>query len=80
MGLLDYAMGEMQKTVKSNYKSMTGRDYDSDFRNYMYEYESKDDIEVRDRWEELVDNRGVRYAAEKAAVRQIMLERGFSLD
>lgn len=80
MGFFDYMASESMKMVKSNYKSMTGRNYDSDFNNFMMDYSYKDDYEVKNRWRELSDNRGVRFAAEKEAVRQTLLERGIDPD
>lgn len=80
MGLFDSFVNAVNETVKRNYKTATGHNYDNDFRNYMNEWEWKQDYQLKQRWDELVDDNGIRHAAEKNAVRELMKEKGFDLD
>ncbi len=80
MGLFDSFVSAVNDAAKRNYKSATGHDYDRDFQDYLREWDWKPDYELKDRWSELQDDNGIRHAAEKAAVRELMKEKGFDLD
>lgn len=80
MGFFDGAIGALQSAAKNNYKSVTGRDYDIDVRNYMREFEYEPDYKLQSMWNELCDNNAVRLAAKKWALRQTMLERNLDID
>lgn len=41
MGLFDSLVNAMNETVKKNYKSATGRNYDRDFQEYLEDWERK---------------------------------------
>lgn len=79
MGFFDSLVSAANNAVKTNYKNATGHSYDNDFKYYLREWEWKHDYELKDRWAELENDNGIRHAAEKAAVRELMKEKGFDI-
>ena len=83
MGFLNSLIGAFvdvsDSIIKQGYHNATGRDYDDDLQMYFRVWERKGDYELEKRWNELSGDDGVRHAAEKNAVRELMKERGLSL-
>ena len=80
MGFLESLSAKAMDMAKQNYKNVTGRNYDRDFRDYVSQYEYKSEYEIQQRWDELRDDNSVRHFAEKNAVRDFMKQYNLDLD
>lgn len=80
MGIFDSFMTAANNMMKKNYRSATGHDFDRDFRTYISEWEWRSDEELKARWRKLAIDDGIRHAAEKRAVMELMKEKGFDTD
>lgn len=80
MSVFDSIMKTANNMMKTNYRSATGHDFDRDFRMYLSDWEWRSDFEIRDRWRQLAEDNGIRHAAEKKAVMELMKEKGMDLD
>lgn len=76
MGFFDSVVGGLNNMAKTQYKQATGRDYDRDFKMYISEYEYRDSYDIKNEWEKLSDDTSIRHAAKKAAIKDLMKEKG----
>ena len=80
MGFLDALAGGIKNSVnemkKKQYKEATHRDYDYDYQMFMHQYEHKSDNDISYEWDKLREDTGIRNSAKKAALRELMKEKG----
>lgn len=80
MGFFDGFADAMQRKMKDLYKKTTGRNFDTDYRNYRNDYEYKADYELTNRWDDLSGNESPSNYAERMAIKSLMDERGLDYD